>query len=112
MRRAPLLAAVILGFLLRSAAGSAQTTPVPGHQHYQKPAGYDQVAAPGMPVAPRLQNLGVHTFRVTTASDRAQLFVDRMWQHYQSDIYLAALEILLAVRGFQDDTLSMWAGQQ
>jgi tetratricopeptide (TPR) repeat protein len=77
VRRAPLLAAVLVGSLLRSTAGSAQTTPAPGHQHYQKPPGYDQVAAPGMPVAPRLQNLGVHTFRVTTASDRAQLFVNQ-----------------------------------
>ena len=77
MRRAPLLPTVVLGSLLCSAAGNAQTVPAPGHQHYQKPAGYDQAATPGMPVAPRLQSLGVHTFTVTTSSDRAQLFVNQ-----------------------------------
>jgi tetratricopeptide (TPR) repeat protein len=30
-----------------------------------------------MPLAPRLQNLGVHTFTVTTSSERAQLFVNQ-----------------------------------
>ena len=40
----------------------AQTPPAPTHKHYEKPAGYDQAPAPGMPLAPRLQNLGVHTF--------------------------------------------------
>ena len=33
-----------------------------------------------------------------TVADRADLFVDRVWEHYQSDLYLAALEILLATR--------------
>ena len=56
-----------------SAAQEAQPT----HQHYHKPAGYDQGSAPGMPLAPRLQNLGTHTFAVTTASDRAQLFINQ-----------------------------------
>src|SRR5687768_5655409 len=52
-------------------------TPPPSHKHYEKPAAYDQAPAPGMPVAPRLQNLGVHTFKVTTASERAQLFINQ-----------------------------------
>jgi tetratricopeptide (TPR) repeat protein len=30
-----------------------------------------------MPLAPRLQNLGVHTFKVTTSSERAQLFINQ-----------------------------------
>ena len=30
-----------------------------------------------MPLAPRLQNLGVHTFPVTTTSERAQLFINQ-----------------------------------
>jgi tetratricopeptide (TPR) repeat protein len=55
--------------------GYAQATPAPSHQHYQRPPAYDQVAAPGMPLAPRLQNLGSHTFTVTTSSERAQLFI-------------------------------------
>jgi tetratricopeptide (TPR) repeat protein len=48
-----------------------------GHKHYTKPAEYDRIAAPGQPVAPRLQNLGVHTFRVTTSVPRAQLFINQ-----------------------------------
>ena len=56
----------------------AQTPPqAPNHKHYDKPAGYDQAPAPGMPIAPRLQNLGVHTFPVTTGSTRAQLFINQ-----------------------------------
>jgi len=47
------------------------------HRHYEKPTGYDQAAAPGQALAPRLQNLGVHTFRVTTGNARAQLFVNQ-----------------------------------
>jgi tetratricopeptide (TPR) repeat protein len=56
---------------------SAQTgTPAPTHKHYETPA--DAPApAPGRPVAPRLQNLGVHTFPVTTSSERAQLFMNQ-----------------------------------
>ena len=59
-------------------AGSAdaQSTVPPAHKHYEKPPGYDQVP-PGMPLAPRLQNLGVHVFPVTTASERAQLFINQ-----------------------------------
>jgi hypothetical protein len=30
-----------------------------------------------MPIAPRLQNLGTHRFKVTTASSRAQLFINQ-----------------------------------
>ena len=70
---------VPFAFLFAAAAargGAAQDAP-PVHQHYQKPAGYDQAAAPGMPLAPRLQNLGTHTFVVATKSDRAQLFINQ-----------------------------------
>jgi AcrR family transcriptional regulator len=31
-------------------------------------------------------------------ADRVNLFVDQMWRHYQDDVYLAAMEILLASR--------------
>jgi tetratricopeptide (TPR) repeat protein len=57
-------------------AGYAQTAP-PQHKHYEKPPGFDQAPAPGMPIAPRLQNLGVHTFPVSTANDRTQLFINQ-----------------------------------
>jgi tetratricopeptide (TPR) repeat protein len=57
---------------------SAQTAPaVTQHKHYDTPPGYDQAPAPGMPLAPRLQNLGVHTFPVSTKDSRAQLFVNQ-----------------------------------
>jgi tetratricopeptide (TPR) repeat protein len=48
----------------------------PGHQHYARAANAAQ-AGPGGILAPRLQNLGAHTFKVTTRSARAQLFVNQ-----------------------------------
>ena len=56
------------------AGAAAQTTP--SHKHYDdsKPA---PAPAPGMPLAPRLQNLGVHTFPVSTRVERAQLFMNQ-----------------------------------
>jgi AcrR family transcriptional regulator len=38
------------------------------------------------------------SLRRGTLADRVDIFVDLMWQHYQDDVYLAALEILLASR--------------
>jgi tetratricopeptide (TPR) repeat protein len=73
----PAAAAVLAG---GASAGFAQPVGTPRHQHYQQPPGYEhstQSAAPGMPLAPRLQNLGNHTFKVTTSSDRAQLFMNQ-----------------------------------
>lgn len=55
---------------------AAQTPPPPAHKHYDTPAGYAQ-AAPGEPVAPRLQNLGVHTFPVSTKNRQAQIFINQ-----------------------------------
>ncbi len=63
--------------LLAPAIAAAQAPAVPSHQHYLQPPGYDQAPAPGMPLAPRLQNLGSHTFPVTTASEQAQRFVNQ-----------------------------------
>ncbi|MGH8639736.1 MAG: hypothetical protein ACREUZ_21615, partial [Burkholderiales bacterium] len=63
MQRDPRMALAVLtlgGGLCFTAAAGAQTPP-PEHKHYEKPAGFDRPAAPGKPVAPRLQNLGVHT---------------------------------------------------
>jgi tetratricopeptide (TPR) repeat protein len=54
---------------------AAQTT-TPSHKHYDEPK--DAPApAPGAPLAPRLQNLGVHTFPVGTKVERAQLFMNQ-----------------------------------
>src|SRR5262245_35997814 len=63
--------------LLVAANALAQAETAPLHKHYERPAGYDQPAAPDKPIAPRLQNLGVHTFKVTTASARAQSFINQ-----------------------------------
>jgi tetratricopeptide (TPR) repeat protein len=63
--------------LLTPALAFAQTPPPPNHQHYEKPSGYETPAPPGMPVAPRLLNLGPHTFEVTTASPQAQSFINQ-----------------------------------
>jgi tetratricopeptide (TPR) repeat protein len=66
-----------LSCALALSGASAASAQAPTHQHYEKPAGYDQAAAPGQPIAPRLQNLGNHTFPVTTKSERAQLFINQ-----------------------------------
>jgi hypothetical protein len=55
---------------------AAAQTSAPAHRHYQRPAGYEQ-SAPEVPLAPRLQNLGVHTFKVTIRSPRVQAFVNQ-----------------------------------
>jgi tetratricopeptide (TPR) repeat protein len=63
--------------LAGSPALLAQNPPAPRHKHYDTPAGYDQAPAPGQPVAPRLQNLGGHTFAVTTTGTPAQRFMNQ-----------------------------------
>jgi tetratricopeptide (TPR) repeat protein len=51
-------------------------TPAPVHKHYETPK--DAPApVPGAPLAPRLQNLGAHTFPVSTKVERAQLFMNQ-----------------------------------
>ncbi|MBE0557397.1 MAG: hypothetical protein IH628_09210, partial [Proteobacteria bacterium] len=47
-----------------------------GHKHYEKPEGYDRPSKEGA-VAPRLQNLGTHTYKVTTKSQQAQRFINQ-----------------------------------
>jgi hypothetical protein len=48
----------------------------PVHKHYEESKEAEKPAPTGE-LAPRLQNLGVHTFRVTTKSKKAQLFVNQ-----------------------------------
>ncbi|MDD5205165.1 MAG: hypothetical protein PHS17_07075 [Desulfobacterales bacterium] len=59
--------------LSRPASGMAEQTT---HQHY---AGTEEInsPAPDGSLAPRLQNLGKHTFPVTVKSGRAQLFINQ-----------------------------------
>ena len=60
-----------------AAVSAHAQTAVPQHKHYETPAGYDATPTPGKPLAPRLQNLGVHTFPVGTKVERAQLFINQ-----------------------------------
>jgi tetratricopeptide (TPR) repeat protein len=57
-------------------AGFAQA-PAPQHKHYDKPAEYETPRGTNRPLAPRLQNLGVHTFPVSTNVKQAQLFINQ-----------------------------------
>ncbi len=69
---------IILALSLTGAAAIAEAQPAaPEHKHYDTPAGFDAAPSPGKPLAPRLQNLGVHTFPVGTKVERAQLFVNQ-----------------------------------
>jgi tetratricopeptide (TPR) repeat protein len=62
---------------LAASPALAQTAaPPPQHKHYEAPANVEP-PAPGMPLAPRLQNLGSHTFPVSTSAERAQLFMNQ-----------------------------------
>ncbi len=69
---------VVLAALLTPpvVASAAAQTAAPAHKHYDdsKPV---PVPPPGQPLAPRLQNLGVHTFPVSTKVARAQLFMNQ-----------------------------------
>ena len=69
--------ALAAGATLGAQAPPAQTPPVPQHKHYETPPEAAQAPAPGQPVAPRLQNLGVHTFPVSTKVPRAQVFINQ-----------------------------------
>jgi tetratricopeptide (TPR) repeat protein len=67
----------LLGVCVLAGSAFAQDAPVRVHRHYERPAGSHQAATPGKPLAPRLQNLGAHTFTVTTRSARAQAFINQ-----------------------------------
>jgi tetratricopeptide (TPR) repeat protein len=72
----PRSAAITLALLIAFVRFAAAQPSAPVHKHYEAPAGAQEPAA-GMPVAPRLQNLGVHVFPVTTVSSRARLFINQ-----------------------------------
>jgi len=58
------------------AAGGETSAQAPHHQHYERIAATHQ-PGPGGVLAPRLQKLGTHTFKVTTKSARAQSFINQ-----------------------------------
>ena len=43
-----------------------------------------------------------------TLANRVNLFVDRIWTHYKSDLYLVALEILMGTREEADHSKLVW----
>ena len=66
----------IAALLLSGSQAAAQQETKPQHKHYEEPEGGDKPSPSGA-IAPRLQNLGDHTFTVTTGSDRAQIFINQ-----------------------------------
>ena len=76
MKRATFLFVAGCAIWIAGGRGLHAQVPAPNHKHYEKPAAYDQTE-PGKPLAPRLQNLGVHTFPVSTKNSRAQLFFNQ-----------------------------------
>lgn len=64
-------------FATASPAVAQSSAPPPQHKHYDASPEFLAQPAPGQPLAPRLQNLGVHTFIVGTAHARAQLFMNQ-----------------------------------
>jgi hypothetical protein len=73
VRFAPVLRAALVLTLTCPALARAQETT---HKHYETSAAAEKPAPTGE-LAPRLQNLGRHTFPVTTKSKQAQLFVNQ-----------------------------------
>jgi tetratricopeptide (TPR) repeat protein len=63
--------------LVAGATLGAQAQSTPQHKHYERPAEFDQASDPGKPVAPRLQNLGIHVFPITAKVPRAQVFMSQ-----------------------------------
>jgi hypothetical protein len=68
---------LVLAALMARGAAAQTSAPAPNHKHYDRPDNFDAAPAASMPVAPRLQNLGVHTFPVTTSVTQAQLFINQ-----------------------------------
>ena len=70
-----------MGMMLAVPAGAAAQSgaapaAAPPHQHYERSSTALQPGPDGR-LAPRLQKLGVHTFKVTTKSARAQQFINQ-----------------------------------
>ena len=62
--------------LIAAVTAAGASAQAPSHQHYATTA-EAQRPAPDGSLAPRLQNLGSHTFPVTASSARAQLFMNQ-----------------------------------
>src|SRR5262245_11442761 len=76
MRRFGLVPALAAAALIAPAGSASAQNVAPRHQHYERSGSVHQPAPDGS-LAPRLQNLGAHTFKVTTKSPRAQQFINQ-----------------------------------
>ena len=65
----------VMGAVLLVTPASGQTAQAGGHVHYAEPPA--QQATTTGALAPRLQNLGTHTFPVSTRNRQAQLFMNQ-----------------------------------
>ncbi len=74
MKCSRILTPAVVSVLLSCPVPSAAQAP--HHQHYERNDAARQ-PGPGGVLAPRLQNLGTHTFKVTTKSSRAQQFINQ-----------------------------------
>jgi len=70
-----LFAVTIAATVAAQTAAQAPPPAAPNHKHYTEPA--QQQPSPTGAVAPRLQNLGTHTFPVSTRIKQAQLFINQ-----------------------------------
>ena len=55
-----------------------------------------------------ITTMAAPSLRDGTMEERVSKFVDRMWTHYQTDVYLVALEILLATRADRRHPARAW----
>ena len=67
----------VLACVPRLSAGQTVAAPAGGHVHYAEPPRPALQASPSGALAPRLQNLGSHTFLVSTTSRQAQRFMNQ-----------------------------------
>ena len=71
--------AVIVAAHVTSASAQTSSSPQPQHKHYDRPEPLSDTPAPDGSLAPRLQNLGVHTFPVTTSVEPMQAGIAVCW---------------------------------
>ncbi len=76
LHHSPLTLLLITGMSLATPV-SAQTPAATQHRHYDATPEFSAAPPQGQPLAPRLQNLGTHTFPVSTQVERAQQFMNQ-----------------------------------
>ena len=71
-----LIFATVIGASAQDTTQETSQEAKPHHKHYREPAGGDKPSPTGS-LAPRLQNLGNHTFPVSCASDKGQAYFNQ-----------------------------------